>query len=324
MFFFQIIKTVGKINLRCVASNTRCRFASTTANPETDEEGFRILDLKKKKSALPPKRRAKPVPVMPPRETRMPVDQTWSDVWPGQRTFHPASVPLPLRQGINKLGAPPSKWANAELMKIPNFLHLTPPAIKKHCQALKKFCTEWPKGLETDEQMKSHFPLEVISFDYCYSSPSIRNPLARIITIKFPLSRLKFDKHSKDKFLRLVGERYDAATDTVTIVTDKCPLKMQNYDYALYLLTALYHESWIVEQWENEKCEADLEYYDWENSRSKENVVALLKCRNEESELSSPIIDEYKNAVINLFDEGENDYNIHKYKEASSALLFPT
>ncbi len=34
-------------------------------------------------------------------------------------------------------GIPPSKYANAELMKIPNFLHLTPNHIKKHCQALK-------------------------------------------------------------------------------------------------------------------------------------------------------------------------------------------
>ncbi|CAB0005652.1 unnamed protein product [Nesidiocoris tenuis] len=57
-------------------------------------------------------------------------------------------------------------------------------------------------------------------------------------------SDLKLDQHAKDKFLRLVGERYDEKTDTVTIVTDKCPRRKQNYDYAIYLLTALYHESW--------------------------------------------------------------------------------
>ncbi len=34
-------------------------------------------------------------------------------------------------------GIPKDKYANAELMKIPNFLHLTPNHIKKHCAALK-------------------------------------------------------------------------------------------------------------------------------------------------------------------------------------------
>jgi len=34
-------------------------------------------------------------------------------------------------------GISPGKYANAELMKIPNFLHLTPAHVKKHCEALK-------------------------------------------------------------------------------------------------------------------------------------------------------------------------------------------
>ena len=41
----------------------------------------------------------------------------------------------------------PSKWANAELMKVPNFLHLTPSTIKKHYDELRQFCTEFPKGI---------------------------------------------------------------------------------------------------------------------------------------------------------------------------------
>ena len=32
---------------------------------------------------------------------------------------------------------PPDKYANLELIKVQNFLHLTPPAIKKDCEALK-------------------------------------------------------------------------------------------------------------------------------------------------------------------------------------------
>jgi small subunit ribosomal protein S35 len=60
--------------------------------------------------------------------------------WFGQfaRSFHPACVRLPLHQIWVIPGAtPPGKFANAELMKIPNFLHLTPPTIERQCQALK-------------------------------------------------------------------------------------------------------------------------------------------------------------------------------------------
>ena len=83
------------------------------------------------------------------REKKMKPDQDWPSVWPGPRTFHPASVPLPVRQGFAKLRGQvvPGKYVNTELMKIPNFLHLTPPAIKRQCEALKKFCTAWPEGI---------------------------------------------------------------------------------------------------------------------------------------------------------------------------------
>lgn len=175
----------------------------------------------------------------------MPVDQDWGSVWPGPRTFHPATVPLPIRQGYVDKGAPPGKYGNAEIMKIPNFLHLTPPVIKRQCEALKRFCTPWPKGLDTDSKCEDNFPVEVASSNYCYSSPSIRDPMARIVTLKVKLSRLPLDEHARDKFLRLVGDRYNESTDTLTIVTDRCPLRQQNYDYAMYLLTAVFHESWV-------------------------------------------------------------------------------
>lgn len=175
----------------------------------------------------------------------MPVDQDWGNVWPGPRSFHPATVPLPVRQGYVKKDATPGKFGNAELMKIPNFLHLTPPVIKRQCEALKQFCTPWPRGLETDEKCEEHFPLEIATSNYCHSSPTIRDPSARIVTIKVNLTKLPLDKHARDKFLRLVGDRYNEKTNIVTIVTDRCPLQNQNYDYAMYLLTALFHESWV-------------------------------------------------------------------------------
>ena len=34
----------------------------------------------------------------------------------------------------------PDQYANLELMKVQNFLHLTPPAIEQHCEALRSKC----------------------------------------------------------------------------------------------------------------------------------------------------------------------------------------
>lgn len=105
------------------------------------EEEFRTLDFRAKKNNNRLSRRKpgfKKAPVFPPRSNKMPTDQDWPSVWPVARVFHPASVPLPLHQGWVVPGAtPPGKFANAELMKIPNFLHLTPPAIQRQCEALK-------------------------------------------------------------------------------------------------------------------------------------------------------------------------------------------
>lgn len=175
----------------------------------------------------------------------MAVDQNWGNVWPGPRSFHPATVPLPVRQGFIEKRAPPDKYANAELMKIANFLHLTPPIIRRQCEALKKFCSSWPIALDSEETCDKHFPLKVVSSNYCHSSPTIRDPLARIVTIRFKLTSLNLNSRAKDKFLRLLGDRYNNENDMVTIITDRCVLKKQNYDYALYLLTACYHESWV-------------------------------------------------------------------------------
>ena len=145
----------------------------------------------------------------PARAASMLPGQDWGDVWPAARTFHPAIVPLPVRQGVlhTKEHVVPSKWANAELMKIPNFLHLTPPVVAKHCAAISKFCTPWPKGLETDEDVERHFPLAVITSDHLNSNSSVRDRRARVVTLRFRLDSLQLDEHARDKFIRLVGER---------------------------------------------------------------------------------------------------------------------
>ena len=136
-------------------------------------------------------------------------DQRWGDVWPAARTFHPAVVPLPVRQGVvqTKAQVVPSKYGNTELMKIPNFLHLTPPVIKEHCAAIAKFCTAWPAGLETEEETERHFPLTFTASDYLNSSSSIRDRRSRIVQLRVNINSLPLDDHARDKFIRLVGPR---------------------------------------------------------------------------------------------------------------------
>ncbi|KAB0796550.1 hypothetical protein PPYR_10611 [Photinus pyralis] len=310
------------INLSCRCNNTKSHiklWTSTIFHRSFSEElEFRVLNLKTTRTQQSARKRLQKPDVLPPRTNKMPIDQDWGNVWPGPRSFHPATVPLPIRQGFTqKKAAPPSKYANAELMKIPNFLHLTPPVIKRQCESLKRFCTPWPQGLETDDKCEKYFPLHTASSSYCYSSPSIRDPLARIVTLQLKLSSLQLNEHAKDKFRRIVGDRYNEENDVVTIVADRCPLRQQNYDYAMYLLTAVYHESWNVEEWEKNKSDLDMEIYDWNVSRSKKNIESIFAKSSNEILKS----DVYSNAVTSLMNEGENDYTVSKYGEAVRELL---
>ncbi|XP_061332303.1 small ribosomal subunit protein mS35 [Pezoporus flaviventris] len=268
---------------------------------------------------------------IPPRTEKMAVDQDWTSVYPTAAVFKPASVPLPIRMGYPvKRGVPPPKEGNLELLKIPNFLHLTPPAIKKHCAALKDFCTEWPSALDSDEKCEQHFPIEIETTDYVSSGTSIRNPKARVVTLRVKLSNLNLDDHAKKKLVKLVGERYCKDTDTLTITTDRCPLRRQNYDYGIHLLTVLYHESWKTETWESEKAEEDMEEYIWENSRSQKNALdTLLRIKasenvssvTKEELLASEVVKNYRNSVIALKNEGETENNMSQYKESVKKLL---
>uniref|UniRef100_A0A9L0J9G1 Mitochondrial ribosomal protein S35 n=1 Tax=Equus asinus TaxID=9793 RepID=A0A9L0J9G1_EQUAS len=249
-----------------------------------------------------------------------------------------------------KAGCPWTKEGNLELLKIPNFLHLTPVAIKKHCEALKgekgfhtahseeqhyilqylKFCTEWPAALDNDEKCEKHFPVEIETADYVSAGPSVRNPKARVVTLRVKLSSLNLDDHAKKKLIKLVGERYCKTTDVLTIRTDRCPLKRQNYDYAVYLLTVLYHESWKTEEWEKNKTEADMEEYVWENSSSEKNILeTLLQIKaaeknlevNKEELLGTKEVEDYRKSVVSLKNEGDNESTLSQYKESVKRLL---
>ncbi|KAI5100271.1 28S ribosomal protein S35, mitochondrial precursor, partial [Silurus meridionalis] len=269
-----------------------------------------------------------------PRTQRMEVDQDWTAVFPTAKSFKPDAVPLPVRMGYPvKRGVPPEKKGNLELLKVPNFLHLTPAAIKKHCEALKQFCTEWPAALDSEAKCMDHFPIQIQTKDYVSSGPSLRNPDTRIVTLTVKLSSLNLDDHARKKMIKLSGERYNKDTDILTITTESCPLRQQNYDYAMYLLTVLYHESWKTEAWEKDKTRADMEEYVWEDSPSQKNVLETLlrmhslkeKPEDEgavrEELLRRTEVQEYKNSVTKLKNEGETESNMLQYKEAVKKLL---
>uniref|UniRef100_A0A8C7PWQ9 Ribosomal protein S24/S35 mitochondrial conserved domain-containing protein n=1 Tax=Oncorhynchus mykiss TaxID=8022 RepID=A0A8C7PWQ9_ONCMY len=224
---------------------------------------------------------------------RMLVDQDWTAVYLTAAPFRQGSVPLPVRMGFPvKRGVPPEKKGNLELIKISNFLLLTPAATKKHCEALKPFCTEWPSALDTDAKYDEHFPVKVKSKDYMSAGTALRNPSTRIVHLRVKLSSLNLDNHARKKIVKLVGE--------------SCPVRQQNYDYAMYLLTVLYHESWKAEAWESEKTVADMEEYSWENSPSQKNALSTLR---------------YRDSVTRLKNEGESEGSVLQYREAVKKLL---
>ena len=302
-----------------------------------DGEEFRVLELTTKRVDRFKKRTVPlwKLNIPPPRSRKMSTTQDWPSVWPAARMFHPAVVPLPVHMGHIKrpdIKAPPGKFANLELMKIPNFLHLAPPAIKRHCDALKKFCTKWPEELQTDEDCHSAFPLEYIFRDYVHAAPTIRDPRSRIVTVRFKLSDIQLDYHAKIKIMRLLNgnetKRYNEKTNLVTIVADRCPLKQQNYDYLNYVLTAVYFEAWKKDAWEEHSVKADWEKYYFEKSPSAKNVIDYMKrvcpddIKDDRDILERSEVKLYAKAVSDLYDTDESDEAIDEYKRSVIQLLF--
>ena len=87
-----------------------------------------------------------------------------------------------------------------------------------------------------------------------------------------------------------------------TITTDRCPYRGQNLDYARYLLTALYHESWRVEAWEL-KQESDQETF-----HASSEVAAAGK-------------EGYAKSLENILNEGEDENSLRQYKVQARKLL---
>ncbi|XP_056272486.1 28S ribosomal protein S35, mitochondrial [Pseudoliparis swirei] len=317
----KALLSLGRINASSLGQASRASYA--TDKPSHASAGKKGFPDRGGRGFVKRPRR----PVGDPRTEKMPVDQDWTAVYPSATSFRPNAVPLPLRMGYPmKRGVPPEKKGNLELMKIPNFLHLTPVAIKKHCEALKPFCTEWPSALDADATCDEHFPIKLDSTDYVSAGPSVRNPLARVVHLRVKLSSLNLDDHARKKMLKLIGNKYCKDTDVISVTADSCPLRQQNQDYAMYLLTVLYHESWKTEVWEAEKSVADMEEYSWEDSPSQRNILDVLVRRKAAGEgegeevreqlLGRSEVQEYKDSVTRLKNEGESESAVLQYKEA--------
>ena len=85
------------------------------------------------------------------------------------------------------------------------------------------------------------------------------------------------------------------------------------------MITALFHESWIKEPWEDTKSEADMEVYIWSRNKSKESSEAILNWGNTGDKASPHSA--YGQAVEKVINEGENSYNINEYKREVLKLL---
>ncbi|KAF6016812.1 mRpS35 [Bugula neritina] len=123
--------------------------------------------------------------------------------------------------------------------------------------------------------------------------------------------------------IRLLGDRYNVETGEVTIQTDSCPSRLQNTDYAKYLLTALYFESWKVEDWESEITWADLKTYEYDKSSNKVKVEAIVEqlphAKDDKWKKSS--LKKYEEAISNLHNQGESQETLTQYKRAVMNLL---
>lgn len=263
------------------------------------------------------------------REESMNENQDWPSVWSTAKTFSPSGVPLPMRQSYEEKQDPPRfKYANTELIKIANFLHLTPGAIERHCRAIKKFCTEWPEGLDTDEEVRAHFPVTYVTRDYVHSLPTIRDVRSRIVDLHLNIKDLKLNPIDEDKLERLLtSRRYDKETGQIKITASACPTKTQNQDYSDYLLTALYFESVKHEEWEEDKPECDWECFYWKKSNSKDRVKQYYKAWNSnvrdevfEKGEGDKVIEDYHQSLEKLYKQ-ENNETLELYRSSVERLL---
>lgn len=92
------------------------------------------------------------------------------------------------------------------------------------------------------------------------------------------------------------------------------------------MITALFHESFVVEDWESTKGESDMERYYWNRNKSKETAESILNWKPDGTDSAVPTAqleahDGFATAVENIFNEGEDEDAYRKYKEETLKLL---
>jgi len=215
------LRVIHAKNGRClVQSGARCQ-SSEAAEHDMEEEPARPRDFLplKIKPDVEVRRRAREIvdSTPAPRSQKMDPDQDWTNVWPTGATFRHSATPFPVRMGVVRNqkendNVVPDKAINVELIKVSNFLHLTPSHVEKHCEVLQQFCTEWPEGLETEEDFDKHFPVEVTTRDFVYNW-SLRDERSKVNEVKVKLAALHLDHHGRDKMVRLAEGRRMIAPD---------------------------------------------------------------------------------------------------------------
>ncbi len=85
-----------------------------------------------------------------------------------------------------------------------------------------------------------------------------------------------------------------------------------------------------TEAWEAEKTVADMEEYSWEDSPSQRNILDVLVrmkvVKEEDGEVREQLlgrteVQEYKDSVMRLKNEGESERAMLQYKEAVKKVL---
>lgn len=172
----------------------------------------------------------------------------WPSVWPTPQSWNSSLIPLPILMGRHhqnrEVTIPRNPRGNIELLKITNFLHLTPPAIERHVKGLKDYCTKYPDDVKDR-------PIRITYCNYVFDGPSLRHPQSRIVKLQVYLRDLVLNKRAKQKMIKLAGPRYNKENEELTLLIDSCPTRKQNKEYAYYLLTTLYREAWKNEAWES-------------------------------------------------------------------------
>ena len=172
-------------------------------------------------------------------------DFDWSDVYPAEKPFDPYLINLPVRAGGHniKRELAPFSENNVVFWDSPNFFHLTPSAIKKHCAALRPLCTPWPSDLP-------YCPVEVETVDFLLPGNDRYHPDARKVVMEIDFDSLKLSGRPREKMLELLAGKYDVDRNVVKLQSERCPTKTQNRDYLFYLLKVLFYEANRSEEWE--------------------------------------------------------------------------